>query len=157
MLDQIINLVKDNAGDAISNNAAIPSNLKDSAIQTTASSIFESLKSQVTGGNLGAITDLFKSGGQEGSNPIMGVINSDLVTNLTSKLGIDSSAASGMASSILPLIMSKLGSLDIQSLLGNLVGGSDLLGGLSGMLGGSDKKDGDGGGILGSAKDLLGF
>lgn len=62
MLEELINLVKEHAGDAIVNNPAIPNQHNDAAIRETASGIIKSLKSQMSGGNAGAITDLLKGG-----------------------------------------------------------------------------------------------
>ena len=61
MFENLLNLVKENAGDAIINNPAIPNEKNDEAINTTTNSIVETLKAQVTSGNLSSITDMFKS------------------------------------------------------------------------------------------------
>lgn len=163
MLDNLLNLVKENAGNDIINNKAIPNELNEKAIQTTTDSIFESLQKQVSGGNISQITELLRGNNQSESTPIFDGINSDVVSNLTSKLGIDSNAAKALASSLIPMVMSKLAnktndpsdsSFDLQGIIGSLSGKNDLVGGIADVVGGSTK--GNTGDILNSVKGIFG-
>lgn len=74
MLDQLLLLVKEHAGEAIINNPAIPNEKNEAAISETAGGIFEVLKGQLSEGNAGALTGLFKNTGE--NNPIVGQISS---------------------------------------------------------------------------------
>jgi uncharacterized protein YidB (DUF937 family) len=103
MLDNLINLVKEHAGDAIVKNNAIPNEHNDAAISTTANSILDTLKSQATSGNLGGIMDMFKNNGT--SNALSSSISNTVINELTKKFGIDSAQASGIASSLIPKVM----------------------------------------------------
>jgi hypothetical protein len=52
MLDQLMKLVEQHAGDAIVNNPAIPNQHNNAAIKDVASQIFSGLQSQASGGNM---------------------------------------------------------------------------------------------------------
>ncbi|MCC6370621.1 MAG: hypothetical protein IT236_06445 [Bacteroidia bacterium] len=138
MLDNLINLVKEHAGDAIINNKAIPNEHNDAAISSTANSIFDTLKSQVAGGNLSSITDMFSN---NGNSALSSNISSNVAGDLMKKFGLDNTQAAGIASSLIPTVMQSLAkktndpndsSFDMQGILSSLGGG----GGLGGMLGG---------------------
>lgn len=165
MLESLLNLVKENAGDAIINNNSVPNELNDSAVQTTSDSILESLKGQVSSGNISRITDLLRNGSQGNSGDLMSGISSNVISNLTSKLGIDSQTANGIATTLIPIVMSKLASktndpndssFDLQGIIGSLGGGSDLMGTISNAVGGDSKTSNSAGNMLNSVKGLFG-
>ena len=146
MLDQLLNLVKENAGDAIINNPDVPNQKNDLAIQTTADSIFDNLKGQVSSGNLGSLMDMFKGGGDASSNSLVNNISSGVIKDLMAKVGLDNAAATAIVSKLLPLVMGKLknktndpndSSIDLDSILGALggKGGGDILGKVKGLFG----------------------
>jgi hypothetical protein len=157
MLDQIMDLVKQHAGDAIINNNAIPNEHNDTAIATTGNSIMESLQQAIgSGGSFAGIQDLLMGGG----------LQQNVATSLQNQLGIDSGAASGVAGSIVPNVLSGLmekvssSGIDINSILGNLSGGgnlSDMLGNITSQL--DANKDGktDLGDLGGLADGLKGL
>jgi uncharacterized protein YidB (DUF937 family) len=138
MLDNLINLVKEHAGDAIVNNSAIPNEHNDAAISSTAGSIFETLKSQASSGNLNGIMDLFKS---NGSSALSSSINSNVAGDLMKKFGLDNSQAASIAGSLIPKVMESFAkktndpndsSFDMEGIMKS-IGGT---GGIGGMLGG---------------------
>lgn len=130
MLETLFNLVKQNAGDAIINNPAIPNEHNDSAMQTVMSSVMGGLQQQAGGGNLGGLMSLLGGGqgaGGLGSNPIVGGMVQSAVGGLMQKFGISNSAAAGIASSLIPMVMSQLinkandpndSSVDVGSIVG---------------------------------------
>ncbi|MDI9340244.1 MAG: hypothetical protein QM534_06690 [Sediminibacterium sp.] len=131
MFDNLLNLVKEHAGDAIINNPAIPNEKNDEAINATTNSIMDTLKTQVSSGNLNGIMDLFK-GGNVNASGISSALNSNVVSDLMKKFNIDQSAASGIASNLLPKVMDNFvkktndpndSSFDLQGILSNLGGG----------------------------------
>jgi hypothetical protein len=132
MLDQLLQLVKEHAGEPIINNPAIPNELNEQAIATTSSSIFSSIQGAVAGGGLAGIMDLVKDGGSG--------IQGNVATSLAEKFGIDASQASSIAGSIVPSVIAgiqqKIGSggFDIQSILANLTSGGGNLGDVLGNL-----------------------
>ncbi len=142
MLENIINLVKQHAGDAIINNPAIPNQHNDEAIHTAASGIMDGLKD----GGISNITNLF-SQGNVGSNPIVSNITSTVAQNLMSKFGIDNSQASGIVQNLIPTVINSFvhktndpndSSFDLQSVMGSLTGGGasgNILDGLKNIFG----------------------
>ena len=146
MLDQLINLVKENAGDAIINNAAIPNEKNDMAIDTAASSIFDNLQNQVGSGGLDSLMDMFKGGGDASSNSLVNKLTSGVGGDLMAKLGIDQATASSIVTQLVPVVMNKLknktndpndSSIDLDGIIGSLTGkgGGDLLGKAKGLFG----------------------
>ena len=164
MLDQLIKLVEQNAGDAIIKNKAIPDQHNSAAIQAVAQQIFSGLQSQASQGNLTQVAGLFQGGSKNLSgNPIVSSLISSVASTVASKFGISQQAAQSMASSLLPTVMNQLvqktndpkdssfdltnimkgvsgnNNLDVASILGQ-VGKSNPLGGLGSMLGGMFEK-----------------
>ncbi len=132
MFDNLLNLVKEHAGDAIVNNPAIPNEKNDAAISATTNSIIDTLKSQATSGNLSALTDMFK-GGNVNASALSSSVQTNVVSSLMKQFGIDNSAASGIASSMIPKVMESLvkktndpndSSFDIAGIMSAVGGGN---------------------------------
>lgn len=162
MLDQLIKLVEQNAGNAIVNNNAIPNQHNSAAIKEVASQIFSGLQTQAKQGNLQQLAGMFQGGGSSlTNNPIVTSLISSVATNVATKFGVSPQVAQSMATSLLPTVMSQLvkktndpkdssfdltnimktvsgnNSLDVASIIGQVAGGGKSpLGGLGGMLGG---------------------
>lgn len=137
MFDNLLDLVKEHSGDAIINNPAIPNEKNDEAIRTATTSIVDTLKSQVSGGNLNSVMDLFN--GHVDSSAVSSALHSNVASDLMSKLGIDSAQAGHIVSSVLPKVMEQFvkktndpddKSFNITDIVSSL-GGSDA----GGMLG----------------------
>ena len=157
MFQELINLVKENAGSVIQNNPAIPADKKEEAVQIAGSSVMDGLKNSLMSGNIKDVLKLFSGGGADtASSPVTQNVNNTLTENLSSKLGIPASQAGGIASAIIPMILGKLvnktndpndKSFDLQSMLNQFSGGKtsgmDIGGILNKFKGGLDK-DGDG-------------
>lgn len=149
MLDQLLQLVKENADEAIVKNPAIPNENNDAAIETAAGSIFDNLKGLAGGGNLDSIMNLFQGGGDVASNAAVSNISSGVAGDLMKKFGLDKGAAAGIVQQLIPTVMNNLvkktndpndSSIDIQGILGALTGGQSK----------------SGGGILNTIKNLFG-
>ena len=161
MLENITNLVKQYAGDAIINNPSIPNDRNDEAVSDASNSIVNGLKGAVSGGNLGGITDFFKGGEQAAaSSPVTQNMQAGFVQNLVQKFGLDHGKASHIASALIPMVISKLvsktndpndKSFDLSSIVGSLAGGGGI-GDMMKNLGGGDDKDG---GIMGKLKNMF--
>ena len=148
MLENLLNLVKEHAGDAIINNPAIPNEKNDAAISETANGIMDSLKGQLSGGNLDGITSLFK-GGNITDNPLVGQISQKVTAQLAEKFGLDASSANNIVSGLIPKVMSQFvsktndpndSSFNMDSIMASLSSQSGGLGGMvdsiKGMFGG---------------------
>jgi hypothetical protein len=109
MLDQLIKLVEQNAGNAIINNSAIPNQHNNAAIKDVAQQIFSQLQSHATSGNLSQLTNLFQSSKSNiASNPIVDQLISSVAGSVASKFGVSQQAAQSMASNLLPSVMNQL-------------------------------------------------
>lgn len=106
MLDQLINLVKEHAGDAIVNNPAVPNQHNDAAIKATANGIFDSLKSEAGGGNLQNILGMLNGSGN--SEAVTGKISNDVTAKLAGQFGLDANSAGNIVKSLIPVVMSQL-------------------------------------------------
>jgi Bacterial protein of unknown function (DUF937) len=135
MLDNLINLVKEHAGDAIINNPAIDNKNNNAAIETTASSIMDSLKGQLGSGGIAGLTSLFSGGAGANSSMLQG-ITKNVTSSLASKFGISGDAAGQIASSLIPTVMNSLvkktndpndKSFDLQGIMGSLGSGNKKL------------------------------
>lgn len=160
MLDNLINLVREHAGDAIINNPAIPNERNDEAISATSNSIVDTLKNAAQGGGLQDIMQLFQ-GDQSNSGGLLSNISGGLVQNLMSQFGINQQQAGGIADGLIPNVLQSLvsktndpndNSFDIQGILSNIGGGNLDIGGiLNQFTGGSNS----GGGLMDGLKGLF--
>ncbi|MCK6638838.1 MAG: hypothetical protein L6Q81_02045 [Bacteroidia bacterium] len=140
MFDQLLDLVKQNAGSAIINNPAIPNEHNDDAINTTGNSIMNSLGNQAQGGNMSQLLEMFQSGNTQQSNPVVNNVTKNVAGDLAQKFNLNSSQASGIAEQLIPVVMNQLvkktndpndNSIDMNSVIGSLTNG-----GIGNMLGG---------------------
>lgn len=186
MLENLLKLVKEHAGDAIINNPAIPNDRNDEAIATTGNSITNGLKGLLGGGGIKDVLKLF--GGQDNNvanSPVTEALSGNVIQDLMKKFNLDQGAASKIAGGLVPNILNNLvkktndpadNSFDIQgifnSLSGGKTGGMDVSGLLNKAKGGMLDKDGDGdvdlkdlmsmfsggggGGLLDKVKSMIG-
>lgn len=157
MLEQLLNLVKENAGEAVVNNPAVPNEQNEGILQEAVSSITGGLKDQLAGG--GAQDVLKTLGGQAGAaagNPVVDNISEKFITNIVEKFGVNPQTAQSIASSVIPAVMGSLvnktndpndSSFDLGGILSHLSGGKTSglnLGGILQSLSGGLDKDHDG-------------
>ncbi|GBL36234.1 hypothetical protein EMGBS15_18290 [Filimonas sp.] len=134
MLEQLFNLIKTNSQNEIIDNPAIPNEQNNHAVGLAADSVFNGLQGALANGGLKSVLGMFTGNGDtNGSNPIVGNIIHSLTGSLASKFGIDENQASGIASSLIPSILSKMAnktndpndsSFDINGIMGSLTGGN---------------------------------
>lgn len=106
MLENLKQLVTENAQEAIVNNSDVPNEHNEAAIQAASGSIFDALKQQLSSGNVGNLVDAFKGNNVEGSTVVQDA-TSGFIDKL-SGLGINLESAKGIAASIIPSIVGKL-------------------------------------------------
>jgi hypothetical protein len=165
MLDQLVKLVEQNAGDAIVKNQAIPNQFNNAAIQEVAGSIFNTLKGQAAQGNLQQVASMLQGGASQSSlanNPMVKQMIASVAGNFAAKFGVSSAQAQSIVAGLLPTVMNQLvkktndpkdnsfdltnimksvsgnNSLDVASILGQVAGGnakSNPLGALGGLAG----------------------
>ncbi|MFM2388156.1 MAG: hypothetical protein RL660_2913 [Bacteroidota bacterium] len=134
MLEQLFKLIQGEAQQEIINNPAIPNEANNHAVGLATDSIFSGLQGALANGGVAQILNLF--GGKSavnGSNPLVGGIMNNLVQGLMGKFGMNNGIASGIASSLIPNVLSKLvgrtsdpndNSFDINNIVSALVGGN---------------------------------
>ena len=137
MLENLLNLVKEHAGDAIINNPAIPNERNDEAISDAAGSIFSGLQGAFASGGANDIASFF-SNQNIASSGIAQNIQGGFVQNLVSKFGLGSAQATSIAGSLIPSVLQSFAhktndpndsSFDLQGILGGLTGGGGVSGG----------------------------
>ncbi|MEO6583969.1 MAG: hypothetical protein ABIO05_06575 [Ferruginibacter sp.] len=131
MFENLLNLVKENAGDAIINNPAIPNERNDEAISCASNSIVDGLKGAISSGNISDVLSMF-IGGNAANSPIAHNIQGGFIQNLMDKFGLDGNQASGIANNLMPSILNKFvhktndpndNSFHLQDIIQNLTGG----------------------------------
>ncbi len=152
MLEQLKSLVKEYASDAIITNPAIPNEKNDEAVGLASNSILEGLKHTVSSGNIGDLKNIFSQGEQNIADaPVTQNIKGNFVEKLVQKFGLDHGKAAQIASSLIPLVMSKFvkktndpndSSFDLSNIVSSLAGGSvgDMIGKFTG--GNNDREEG---------------
>ena len=165
MLESLNQLVKEHAQDTIINNSEIPNEQNDAVVEAASGSIFETLKQQLSSGNVSSLVDAFKGGSAEGSS-----VTEQATSNFTDKLagmGINLESAKGIAASVIPSIVDKFvnktndpndNSFDIKSVLSSISGpdGKFQLSDLTNLFGGAKEGEaGAGGGIVDKLKGLF--
>jgi len=140
MFDNLLSLVKEHAGEAIINNPAIPNEKNNEAIGATTDSIVDTLKAQISGGNLNSVLDMFK-GGDPNASSVGAAIQNNAAADLMKKFGIDSAQAGNLVSTLIPKVMEQFvsktndpsdNSFDLKNVMNSL--GGDNAGGLLGNL-----------------------
>ncbi len=147
MLDGILDLVKDQALGAITNNANVPANKKEAAVETTTDAIVDGIKNNIS---LDNITSLLGIGGDSdlSSNQMVSSIQTSVVSSLSEKVGLSKEVAGSIAAAVVPALLQLLSKKSGDS---NDSFSFDSL--LESITGGSSQKDG---GILGSLGKLFG-
>lgn len=165
MLENLTSLVKQYAGDAIINNPAIPNERNEEAVATASSSIIDTLKNAIAGGNLSGITQMF-NGNHAGSSDLAQQAQSGVAQKLMEKFGLSQSQADGAAGGLVPNVLTQLvnktndpndHSFHLPDILTHLTGGAgsgfnvqDILSKFTGGAGSSE------GGIMGTIKGIFG-
>jgi len=159
MLEQLFNLVKEQAGTAIINNPDIPNDRNEEAVADVTNSVAGGLQNALAGGQFKDVLKLL--GGQGGdlqSNPMANQLSGNAISSLMDKFGLNQGQAGNIVSNLLPGVLQNLisktnnlsdNSFDLQgifsSLTGGKTGGLDLQGLLGKVTqGGGLDRDGDG-------------
>ncbi len=159
MLEQLINLVRQNADDAIVKNPVVPDESNESAIQDVATQIFNGLKGQASSGNLQDIVGMFQGNQSLAGSPMMSQVISNITGSLASKFGISRQAAAGIANSLIPVVMKQFvnktndpndNDFDLQDIVKSVTGKSNVGDILSQFTGGSATESSPTGNVLGN-------
>lgn len=157
MVDNLNNLVKENADAAIINNAAIPNERNEEAVQEASSAIEDTLKTSLSSGNVKEVANLFNSTGENVStNPVTQQATNNLTGRLQNRFGLNVQQAANIANNLIPTVLKKLvqktadpndKSFDLQKIFNEVsdgkTNGLNVQGMLNKFKGGMDR-DGDG-------------
>ncbi len=80
-------------------------NQQNEVFSIAQSSLFESIKGQVTGGNLNQIMEMFNGKADADQGAVSGAMQNNLVQGLMEKFGFDSDKAGGIAQSVIPVLV----------------------------------------------------
>ncbi|WP_126969768.1 DUF937 domain-containing protein [Gynurincola endophyticus] len=148
MIENLINLIKEQVNSSVQQNAEIPNEKADQIVQATSTSLVGGLQSAMQGGGIQDIMGLFSGNGTDKGNPVIQNIVNQLINTLTSKVGLSENTANNFSNNLIPSILGTLfsklkdpndNSFNIQDILSQFSGGGGNL--LNGLL---DKdKDGD--------------
>ncbi|MDB5276931.1 MAG: hypothetical protein JWR61_1886 [Ferruginibacter sp.] len=146
MLENLFNLIKEQSSDAVINNPAIPNEKNDAVIADATHSVADGLQGVLASGGLQSVLSLFNNNNSGGNgllnNPIVSNIISSFTNKLTTNHGIAADQAGGIASSLIPSVLSSLvnrtndpnnSSFNIGSIISSLAGGGNAQGGAGGF------------------------
>ncbi len=134
MLDQLLNLVKNNSQEAIVNNPAIPEQQNEAAQTTIFTSIVQGLQGEAAKGNISGLMELFSGRQAVQQSPIVSGISQNAIGSLMDKFGISGSVAQSIVGAIVPIVLSTIigklnnpndKSVDANSMMGSLLAGTD--------------------------------
>ncbi len=157
MFENLMNLVKEHASEAIINNPNIPNERNDEAIADATNSITNGLQNMLSSGNIKDVVSMFSNNGSQAQANAASTMQGGLVQNLMDKFGLDNNNAKGIAESLIPNVLQNFvqktneptnNGFDLQEIMNNLSGGKtagfDMSSLLSKFNSGVLDKDGDG-------------
>jgi hypothetical protein len=158
MIENLDNLVKQNADAAIINNPAIPNEKNEEVVKEASTAIENSLKTSLSGGNVKEVANLFTGTGENvTTNPVTQQATGNFMDRLQSRFGLNVQQAANVANNLIPTVLKRLvqktsdpadKSFDLQKIFNEVSGGKtaglNVQAMLSKVKGSMDKdKDGD--------------
>lgn len=143
MLDGILDLIKDHALGAITNNADVPDDKKDAAVETTTNAIADGIKNNLSLDNVSSLLGLSDGDSDLTNNQTVNSIQTSVISSLSEKVGLSKEVAGSIASAVVPVLLQLLSkksgdsndSFSFDSLLKSFTGGSEKGGGILSTLG----------------------
>lgn len=136
MLDQLLSMVKEMGQEQVVNNPDVPNEMNDTVMASASESVLGVLQQAVAGGNAQSLMQMFQgqSDDEVMANPLAQQAQSGFLDSITSKLGIDSKTASGLAATFIPMIINNLvkrtnstapedSGFSLEGLIGSFTGG----------------------------------
>lgn len=116
MLQELLNLVKENATESVINNPAVPNEHNKEVVAEATNTVASGLRNMVAGGGLQNILSMFnnqhngKDDNDNGllSNPIVNMMVGHLTQKLMGKFNMDSANASSVAGNLIPNVLGSL-------------------------------------------------
>lgn len=165
MLEQLLSMVKDLGQEQVVNNAEVPNEYNETVMATASESLLGTFQQAIAGGQGQQLLSMFQGQSDEEimANPLAQQVQGNFMETITSKLGINSQTAAGLASTFIPMIINKLvnrtnstaqedSGFSIEGLIGGLTGGGQQggfdIGSLIGQFTGGGQQGGGGIGDL---------
>ncbi|MBN8835581.1 MAG: hypothetical protein ABS68_00650 [Niastella sp. SCN 39-18] len=140
MLEELFNLVKGVAGNAVVNNPEVPNDQNNAVMAEATNTVASGLRNIVAGGGLGSLVSLLKGSGNGNddkssllSNPIVAMMVGHFAGKLMNKFNLGNNEANNVATSLIPGVISSLinktnssdagGTFSIDNLLRSITGG----------------------------------
>ena len=134
MLEQLMDLIKQQGEESVVRNPAIPNEQNSQVLGEAGNSIINGLQGALAGGGLSQVMKLFSSGNGAGimDNPIVQNIVQSFTGKLTNQFNVSPAQATQVSSSLIPQVLQGLtgkvadandSSLDINSMMQSLTGG----------------------------------
>ena len=109
MIENLDNLVKQNADTTIINNTAIPNDRNEEAVQEASTAIEDSLKTSLSGGNVKEVANLFDGTGENvTANPVTQKATGNFMDRLQSRFGLNVQQAANIANNLIPTVLKRL-------------------------------------------------
>ena len=114
MLNNLTDLVKSLAGNAVINNPDIPNDKNNAVVAEATHTVASGFQNMVAGGGLQNIISMFSGGGNNTTaqsllnNPIVNMMIGHFSSKLMSKFGLNASQASSASTNLIPSVMSDL-------------------------------------------------
>ena len=167
MLDKLMDLVRQHAGEGIVNNKAIPNEKNEQAVQGAGNSIIATLQNALASGNVKDVLAYFKGSGT--GSGLVEQATGNYAKDLQENVGLGATEAQNAAAKVIPQTMDQLASktadpsdnsFDIQDIFNKLsggkTGGMDVQALLNRFGAGKLDKDGDGDVDLQDLKSMFG-
>ena len=138
MLEELFNLVKNSAGDAVINNPDVPNEQNNEVVAEATNTVASGLRNIVAGGGLESIISLFNNKGQQSNgnsllnNPIVNMMIGHFAGKLTNKYNVGGAQANNVAKNLIPDVISNLinktndpnnSTFSLEGLLNSITGG----------------------------------
>jgi hypothetical protein len=109
MIENLNNLVKQNADATIINNAAIPNERNEEAVNEASTAIEYSLKTSLSAGNVKEVANLFNgTDANVTASPVTKQATGNFLERLQSRFGLDVNQAANIANNLIPTVLKRL-------------------------------------------------
>jgi len=109
MIENLNQLVKQNADATIINNAVIPNERNEEVVHEASTAIEHSLKTSLSNGNVKEVANLFNSNGENiTANPVTQHATGNFMDRLQSRFGLNVQQAANIANNLIPTVLKRL-------------------------------------------------
>ncbi len=143
MLEELFNLVKEYAGDAVDNNPEVPNEQNNEVVAEATNTVASGFRNIVAGGGVQSLVQLFQQKSSDGNeeksgignmlqNPIVAMMVGHFANKLMTKYKLGGNEANNVASSLIPNVINGLinktnssddNGFSVENLLNSITGG----------------------------------